>query len=102
MNSEEEREKVLEIVLDPQVSDIFLELKDGKKSLEVLSQKFLFDDGLNNKINFLIEKKLLKKEEIEGKSFLSVNDENLSGVMENEKNFDNVIDGLNKLDSYLN
>lgn len=44
----------------------------------------------------------VKEEKKEGKIIYSVDADKLEKVIENDNNFKNVVDGLTKMDSYLN
>ena len=103
MVDELDKNKVIECMFDPVTSEILAELEHSGKSSEYLEQKFqLSDSQLCNKLSYLIEHEFVKLEFKENKKFYFANAEKLSKVLENEKNFDSVIDGLTEMDSYLN
>jgi hypothetical protein len=50
----------------------------------------------------LIEHEFISKNTDTGKCLLSANSDKLGSIIENSDNFDAAIDGLEKMDSYLN
>ena len=98
-----ESEKILEFLFEPDNAEILVELKDGPKSLSILTKKMAISkEELNEKLSFLIEKEFLSKKEKDSEIFYSLDVEKLSEVLENDNNFKNIDDGLAKLDSFLN
>ena len=98
-----ESEKILELLFEPDNAEILVELKDGPKSLSVLTKKIAISkEELDQKLSFLTEKEFLTKNEKENDVFYSLDVEKLSEVLENDDNFKNIDDGLAKLDSFLN
>jgi len=80
-----------------------VELKDGPKSLSVLTKKITVSkEELDEKLSVLIENGFLTKNEKENDVFYSLDVEKLSEILENDDNFKNIDDGLAKLDSFLN
>ncbi len=98
-----ESEKILELLFEPDNAEILVELKDGPKSLSVLTKKIAISkEELDEKLSFLIEKEFLTKNQKGNEIFYSLDVERLSEVLENDDNFKNIDDGLAKLDSFLN
>ena len=98
-----ESEKILEFLFEPDNAEILVELKDGPKSLSILTKKMAISkEELDEKLSFLIEKEFLSKKEKDSEIFYSLDVEKLSEVLENDNNFKNIDDGLAKLDSFLN
>jgi len=96
-------EKILELLFEPDNAEILVELKDGPKSLSILTKKMAISkEELDEKLSFLIEKEFLSKNEKDSEIFYSLDVEKLSKVLENDDNFKNIDDGLAKLDSFLN
>lgn len=97
--AEFDREKVIERIFDPDVSSILAELEGGGKEQSYLAQKAgVAEDEIKNKLSYLIECGIVKIES----SVYSVDNEKLAKIMEGDENYENVMDGLAKLDSYLN
>ena len=98
-----ESEKILELLFEPDNAEILVELKDGPKSLSVLTKKIAISkEKLDEKLSFLIEKGFLTKNEKDSEIFYSLDVDRLSKVLDNNNNFKNIDDGLAKLDSFLN
>ncbi len=103
MDKDFDKNKVIECMFDPVTSEILSELEHSVKSSVYLEQKLqLSENQLCNKLSYLLEHEFVKQELKENKKFYFANAEKLSKVLESEKNFDNVIDGLTEMDSYLN
>ena len=102
-NTSNESEKILELLFESDNAEILVELKDGPKSLSVLTKKIAISkEELDEKLSFLIEKGFLSKNEKDSEIFYSLDVDKLSKVLENNDNFKNIDDGLAKLDSFLN
>ena len=98
-----ESEKILELLFEPDNAEILVELKDGPKSLSILTKKITASkEKLNEKLSFLIQKGFLTKNEESNEIFYSLDIDSLTKVLENDDNFKNIDDGLAKLDSFLN
>jgi len=98
-----ESEKILELLFEPDNAEILVELKDGPKTISVLTKKITVSkEELYEKLSFLIEKGFLSKNEKDNEIFYSLDVDRLSKVLENDDNFKNIDDGLAKLDSFLN
>ena len=98
-----ESEKILESLFEPDNAEILLELKNGPKSLSVLTEKTaISEEDLDQKLSYLIEQNFVKKEENNDGVFYSLDADKLAKALENDDNFKNIDDGLAKLDSFLN
>lgn len=97
--AEFDREKIIECIFNPDVSAVLAELEGGGKESSYLAQKAqVSEDEIRNRLAYLIECGLVKIES----SVYSVDTEKLAKIMEGDENYENVMDGLAKLDSYLN
>jgi len=97
--AEFDKEKIVECIFDPDVSVVLAELENGGKDLSYLAAKIgVTEDEINNRLAYLIDCNLVKVESL----VYSVDTEKLAKIMEGDENFENVTDGLTKLDSYLN
>jgi predicted transcriptional regulator len=97
--AEFDREKIVECIFNPDVSAVLAELENGGKESSYLAQKAQVpEDEIRNRLAYLIECGLVKIES----SVYSVDTEKLAKIMEGDENYENVMDGLAKLDSYLN
>jgi len=96
---EYDKEKIIERIFDPNVSVVLAELENGGKELSYLAEKIgVSEDEIKNRLAYLIDCSLVKIES----TVYSVDTGKLAKVMESDENYENVMDGLTKLDSYLN
>ena len=103
MEKDSEQEKVLETLFDSDVSEILAELEDGEKELGLISQKLnISEDDILQRLSFLIDNQYVLSKIENGKKIISADHEKLQKVMESERNFHGVVDGLTEMDSYLN
>jgi predicted ArsR family transcriptional regulator len=97
--AEYNKEKIIERIFDPNVSVVLAELESGGKELAYLAEKIgISENEIKNRLAYLIECGLVKIES----TVYSVDADKLAKVMESDENYENVMDGLTKLDSYLN
>ena len=102
-DSDEKTQKILDAVFDENISEILAEMESSPKKCEFLSEKFqLSPDELDEKLSFLIQNEFVAKSGSDSSIEYSVNSEKLSELMENAHNFENVDNGLAKMDGYLN
>ena len=73
---------------------------EPKTALEL--EKFVDKVRLDQSLSFLIKNGFVKKTEKNEDVLYSVDTDHLSKVLENQENFQNIDDGLAKLDSFLN
>ena len=98
-----DKNKVIECMFDPVTSEILAELENsGRDSIYLEKKLKLSEVQIKNKLSYLIEHEFVKQEFKENKKFYYADADKLSKVLENDKNFDNVVDGLTEMDSYLN
>jgi hypothetical protein len=103
MSKSFDREKIIDCMFDPITSEILAELEDGKKECPVLSQQFSMSEfDLLERLAYLIECEFLIKTVENDQCFLSANTEKLGSLLEDSGAFDGAINGLEKMDSYLN
>lgn len=97
--TEYDKGKIIEHIFDPNVSAILAELESGGRELSYLAEKVgVPDDEIKNRLAYLVDCGLVKTES----TVYSVDTEKLAKIMESDDNYENVVDGLAKLDSYLN
>ena len=97
--AEFDKEKIVECIFNPDISVILAELENGGKERSYLAEKAgVPEDEIKNRLAYLTECGLVKIES----SVYSVDTEKLAKIMEGDENYENVMDGLTKLDSYLN
>ena len=103
MNEPFDREKIIDCMFDPITSEILAELEDGKKECSILAQQFsMSESDLLERLDYLIECEFLSKTLENNKFSLSANTEKLDSLLEDSDAFDGAINGLEKMDSYLN
>lgn len=89
-------------MFDPITSELLAELEDGAKDSDYLTKKYnITDKTIQEKFFYLIKHGFVFEKEEQGKSFFIANEKRLSTMIENDQ-FDGAIDGLTKMDSYLN
>ncbi len=103
LDSTYDKEKILQCMFDPNTSEILTELEHGGKELQYLTEKLkILEDEVYERLSYLIKHDFVKEEKINDKIIFSVDADKLAKLVEHEKNFDDVVDGLAKMDSYLN
>ena len=103
MDSAFDKEKVLECMFNPDASEILAELEDGGKELTYLSKKLqISENEIRERISYLLEHDFVKEEKNNDKIIFSADADKLAKIIEQDKNFDGVVDGLAEMDSYLN
>jgi len=103
MSESFDREKIVDCMFDPTTSSILAELEDGEKECSFLAkQSSISESEVLERLSYLIEHKFISKNTDNDKCLLSANSEKLASIIENSDNFDAAIDGLEKMDSYLN
>ena len=90
-------------MFDPDTSEILAELENGGKELQYLIKKLkILEDEIYERLSYLIEHDFVKEEKINNKIIFTADAEKLAKIVEQDKNFDDVVNGLAKMDSYLN
>ena len=98
-----DREKIVDCMFDPTTSSILAELEDGEKECSFLAEKSsISESDVLERLSYLIEHGFILKNSINGKSVFSANTEKLIQIVENSDTFNATIEGLEKMDSYLN
>tara|TARA_Y100000590_G_scaffold61861_1_gene66099 strand:- start:1333 stop:1647 length:315 start_codon:yes stop_codon:yes gene_type:complete len=103
IDSDEKTQKILDVVFDENISEILAEMESSPKKCQFLSEKFqITPDELDEKLSFLIQNEFVGKTITDSEIEYSVNSEKLAQLMETAHNFENVDNGLAKMDGYLN
>ncbi len=98
-----DREKVVDCMFDPVTSLILAELEDGDKECSFLAQQASISESeVLERLSYLIEHEFISKNSNDEKCLLFANFDKLSTIVENNDNFDDAIDSIAKMDSYLN
>ena len=97
------REKVIDCMFDPINSEILAELENGTKQCSVLCKQFsMSKSDLLERLDYWIECDFLIKTDDNYQCFISANTGKLDSLLEDSDAFDGAINGLEKMDSYLN
>jgi DNA-binding transcriptional ArsR family regulator len=102
-NNTDDNNKILEALFDPQNAEILANLEDGSKTSSELAETLgIKEEKLDEQISYLKEMEFVIKTDKDSSIYYSVDKNKLSEVLENEDNFQNIDNGLAKLDSFLN
>jgi glucose-6-phosphate-specific signal transduction histidine kinase len=103
MDKNYDKQKMLEILVNPDVSMILSELEDGSKDSIYLVEKLqISETEIKERLAYAIQYGFVKLDPVENKTIYTVNQEKLNDIMEMDENFSGVVDGLTELDQYLN
>jgi uncharacterized protein (DUF2249 family) len=98
-----DRQKMMEILVDPEVSSILTELESGEKNAVYLTAKLqLSSDQIKERLSYVLEHHFVIVEQNNGNEIFKVDLNKLNKIMESDDNFKNVVDGLTELDQFLN
>ncbi|NJK78343.1 MAG: hypothetical protein HC944_06735 [Nanoarchaeota archaeon] len=90
-------------MFDPITSSILAELEDGEKECYFLADKSsISENEVFERLSYLVEHGFIIKNSVNGKFIFSANTEKLTQIVENSDTFNATIEGLEKMDSYLN
>jgi len=102
LTEEYDREKIIDCMFDPITSELLAELENGSKDSSYLAQKYsMTETEIKEKLSYLIEHGFVMEKIEQEKLFFTANEEKLASIVESDQ-FDGAIDGLTKMDSYLN
>jgi predicted transcriptional regulator len=104
MSGDFDKAKIIDSMFDPTTAEIIGHLEEGGKELSELSKLTkLSDNEILDNLSYLIQHNFITKETRDsGVIIISADAEKLASIVENDERFDGVIDGLTKMDSYLN
>ena len=98
-----DREKVIECMFDPITSLIIAELEDGEKNSLFLAEKSsISEHDVRERISYLIAHGFIIEKQIGEQFIFSADVDKLSQIVEHNENFGAAIEGLEKMDSFLN
>lgn len=98
-----DREKIIDCMFDPVTSSILAELENGAKDCSFLAQQSSISESeVLERLSYLIKHGFISKNLDDGRCSINANSEKLESIVENGDNFDATINGLEKMDSYLN
>lgn len=103
MEDNYDKHKIVDIMFDPITSQIIAELENEGKDLSYLAQiQSISESEVLERLSYLMNHGFVFKKIEDGKARLYADGKKLSSVIENSESFDGPIDGLTKIDSYLN
>ena len=103
MDTSYDREKVIDCMFDPITSEIIAELEDGQKDSKYLAEKSsLSENEVRERLSYLIDLGFITETRQEQNTVFSANTQKLSLILEDGENFGAAIEGLEKMDSFLN
>ncbi len=98
-----DKDKILECMFDPIISEILAELENGSKESSYLAQKSgISEEEVKNQLSYLLEHGFVEEKNENEKIIFSANGDKLAEIIEHDENFDTAVDSLTKMDSYLN
>ncbi len=103
MEDSYDKNKIIECMFDPTTSEILAELEnEGKESTHLAQILKISEEEVRECLSYLLEHKFVLEKKENEKVIYSADANKLAEVMENEENFDSAVDGLAKMNSYLN
>ena len=103
MEENYDRQKMIETLVNPDVSAILLELEEGNKDSSYLQDKLQISESeILERLSYVIEHGFVKTNRNDDKIVFSADKDKLNKIMEIDENFSGVVDGLTELDSFLN
>jgi hypothetical protein len=98
-----DRQKMMETLVDPEVSSILAELESGEKDTAYLTDKLqLSSNQIKERLSYVIEHNFVIIKQSDENEIFRVDLNKLNKIMESDDNFKNVVDGLTELDQFLN
>ena len=98
-----DRRKMLDVLVNPDVSAILAELEDGDKAEGYLSEKLQMPrEEIPARLGYAIEHGFVTVREDGGEKKYGVDSDKLNKIMESDETFDGVVSGLTELDQFLN
>jgi len=98
-----DKRKMIEILVDPDVSVILSELEDGGKESTYLTEKLQISETvIKERLEYAIQHGFVIINQDKNNMIFTVDKEKLNKIMEMDDNFSGVVDGLTELDQYLN
>jgi hypothetical protein len=98
-----DKQKMMETLVDPEVSSILAELESGEKDSTYLTDKLQLSlNQIKERLSYVIEHNFVIINQNSGNEVFKVDLNKLNEIMESDDNFKNVVDGLTELDQFLN
>lgn len=98
-----DRKKILETLMNPDVSMILAELEDGEKDNVYLTEKLHISNfEIMERLSNLTKNGFVIMSKNESRTTFAVDKNKLNEIMETDENFSGIVDGLTELDQFLN
>jgi hypothetical protein len=98
-----DRQKMMEVLVDPEVSIILAELESGEKDSTYLTDKLQLSlNQIKERLSYVIQYDFVTIHQSNGNEIFKVDLSKLDKIIESDDNFKNVVDGLTELDQFLN
>jgi len=103
MASNFDKRKMLDILIDPNVSTILAELEDGEKDATHIAEKLQISEiEIKDRLSYVIEHGFVIVGQNGSSTTFCVDTDKLNKIMEADENFDGIVNGLTELDQFLN
>jgi transcription initiation factor IIE alpha subunit len=98
-----DKQKMLDVLIDPNISIIMAELENGEKDSVYIANKLqISENEMKDRLAYVIEHGFVIVKQDGQNTTFSVDRDKLDKIMEYDENFDGVINGLTELDQFLN
>lgn len=98
-----DKQKMMETLVDPEVSSILAELENGEKNSAYLTDKLKISSSeIKKRLSYVIKHGFVLVNQNDDKEVFKVDLDKLNKIMESDHNFTSVVDGLTQLDQFLN
>lgn len=103
MSEDFDKQKMMETLVDPEISSILAELENGEKDSAYLTGKLKISASeIKERLSYVIKHGFVLVNQNDDKEVFKVDLDKLNKIMENDHNFNNIVDGLTELDQFLN
>ena len=103
MKEKFDKQKMLETLMNPDVSVIVAELEDGEKNIAYIAEKLQLSQGeIMARLSYVIEHGFVIVTKDDTNTTFSVDKSKLDEILTSDENFSGVVDPLTELDQYLN
>ena len=98
-----DKQKILDMIFDPHISEILELLQNEPKSCVYLSNLLGISEAeIQKRLQYLIDHKFIEKSVLTNGIILEVDGDKLAAIIEDNDNFKHIDDGMAELDSFLN
>ncbi len=98
-----DKQKMLDLLIDPNVSIIMAELENGEKDSAHITEKLqILEEEIKNRLSYAIEHGFVTVKQNGKGTVFGVDKDKLNKIMESDETFGGVVAGLTELDQFLN